>query len=96
MSYEGQGRLRKWNGSGLHLGRRRSQVHRIKVAPRLIVATVVGFATFGVIALPVHVASAATQTVTNCNHSGAGPLRQALNGAASKSKITSPYLRPAS
>ena len=52
--------------------------------PRLVIASLVfGLGMFSMTALTAQVASAATQTVTNCNDSGSGSLRQAVLNANS-------------
>ena len=57
---------------------------RNRVGLRLTAAClIVGLALSSVAGLPVGVAGAATQTVTNCNDSGAGSLRQAVATASS-------------
>jgi hypothetical protein len=49
---------------------------------RIALAAVTGLAMFGVVALAEQVAGAATLTVTNCNNSGTGSLRQTVANAA--------------
>ena len=66
----------------------RGRLHRVRLIPRLAAASFVGLATMAVVVLPNGIASAATQTVTNCNNSGAGSLRHAVAGARPKSKIS--------
>ncbi|HEY7946048.1 MAG TPA: right-handed parallel beta-helix repeat-containing protein, partial [Acidimicrobiales bacterium] len=57
-------------------------------AYRLAAGLVVGFASVVIAVLPASVAGAATQSVTNCNDSGVGSLRQAVLNAASGDTIT--------
>src|ERR1700683_2749022 len=66
----------------------RSENHN-RAGLRFIAAGVIfGFAIFSIALVPAQVASAATQTVTNCNDSGAGSLRQAVLNAAAGDTIT--------
>jgi len=61
---------------------------RSKTTPRIVVSSLIGLATFSVAVLPAHVAAAATDTVTNCNGSGAGSLPVVVASAASGDAIT--------
>jgi fibronectin-binding autotransporter adhesin len=64
------------------------QPHCTKALFRAVTASLVlGLATFSVAVLPAQVASAATQTVTNCNDSGGGSLREAVLSASSGETI---------
>jgi uncharacterized repeat protein (TIGR01451 family) len=58
-------------------------------APRLVAATLATILATGVLAIvPTSVASAANQTVTNCNDGGAGSLRAAVANANSGDTVT--------
>ena len=66
----------------------RRRCRRARGITRLAVASfVVGLATFSVAVIPTQIASAATFSVTNCNDSGAGSLRNAVTAAASGDTI---------
>jgi hypothetical protein len=81
-----------WTARRIRWRRRRVRRRRATV-PRLLVGPVVaGLAAAGLVVGSVTVlppmASAATQTVTNCKNSGTGSLRQAVSDAASGDTVT--------
>ncbi len=63
---------------------------------RLALIVAMGLATVGIVLVPAREASAATWTVTNCNDSGAGSLRQAVADAGSGDTITFAFSSPCS